>query len=139
MAGVSSFLAPGSLEARGQGHFRLCVSVFLLFHQGFRTRLGTEQGAQTGTHWQRVLSEKQKGLGGGERLQGAMVLPVGSVLLVLPIEFGVNPTVRLEMFLLPTSPIPLFGAWRGRRGLSWRSRVVGAGNTARDVVGWYCG
>ena len=93
-----------------------------------------------------MLSEKQKGLGGGERLQGAMVLPVngveihvGSVLLVLPIEFGVNPTVRLEMFLLPTSPTPLFGAWRGRRGLSWRSRVVGAGSTPRDVVGWQRG
>ena len=81
-----------------------------------------------------MLSEK--GLGGGKRLQGAMVLPVnrveihvGSVLLVPPIEFGVSPTVRLKMFLLPTSPTPLFGAWRGRRGLSWRSRVVGAGST----------
>ena len=93
-----------------------------------------------------MLSEKQKGLGGGERLQGAMVLPVNgveihvdSVLPVPPIEFGVNPKVRLEVFLIPASPTPVFGAWRGRRGLSWRSRVVGAGSTPRDVVGWYCG
>ena len=49
---LSSFLAPGSLEARGQGHSRLCVSTSLRFCQGFRTRLRTEQGAQTRTHRQ---------------------------------------------------------------------------------------
>ena len=87
--------------------------------------------------------KNRKGSEGAERLQGAVVPPVNgveihvdSVLPVPPIEFGVNPKVRLEVFLIPTSPTPVFGAWRGRRGLSWRSRVVGAGSTPRAAVGW---
>ena len=82
--------------------------------------------------------KNRKGSEGAERLQGAVVPPVNgveihvdSVLPVPPIEFGVNPKVRLEVFLLPTSSTPVFGDWRGRR-----SGVVGAGSTPRDVVGW---
>lgn len=37
----------------------------LLSHQGLRSKPWTEQGAQTGTHRQRALSKKQKGLRGG--------------------------------------------------------------------------
>lgn len=54
--------------------------------------------------------KNRKGSEGAERLQGAVVPPVNgveihvdSVLPVPPIEFGVNPKVRLEVFLLPTS------------------------------------
>lgn len=53
------------LEAAGWSPSNLCVSASLLFHPGCRTKLRTEQRAQTRTHRQRAFSETQEGIRGG--------------------------------------------------------------------------
>lgn len=117
----------------GVGVLPACVSQRLCF-----SIKDTEQGSgQSKEHRPGPIGNERslknrKGSEGAERLQGAVVPPVNgveihvdSVLPVPPIEFGVNPKVRLGCVSFPSPPS--FYSWRESRLLRQGCRQERAG------------